>query len=113
MVLEAFADTKKSHVEAQSIASHRRFIRVELPKQDETTATRETIDSFESAWAAGVTRRLELVPGKEALKIVNQHFQNRYGVTVTPAGIIDGMRVDDVAAEMHALLKRLADFVAP
>ena len=112
-VLEAFADTKKSHVEAQSIASHRRFIRVELPKQDETTATRETIDSFESAWAAGVTRRLELVPGKEALKIVNQHFQSRYGVTVTAAGIIDAMRVDEVAAEMHALLKRLADFVAP
>ena len=111
-ILETFTDGQKSHIEAQFIDSYRRFLRGSSSKQDEATTTREAIEAFESAWATGAARRLELVPGKEALTEVNRHLQRHYGVNVTAAGIISAMHGNEVPTEMRELLNGLAAFVA-
>ena len=112
MVLDTFVDGKKSDIEAQFVEVHRRFVRASSNKQDGSKATRDAIEAFHSSWDAGVTRRLELVPGKQALKAVNRHLEKRYGVHVTASGIIDAMHVNEVPTEMRTLLNRLAAFVA-
>ena len=111
-VLDAFVASKKSDIETQFIESHRHFMRGSSKKQNGTKATRDAIEAFHSAWAAGAARRLELAPGKEALKAVNRHLQEHYGINVTAAGIIRAMHTDEIPTEMRKLLNELAAFVA-
>jgi len=53
-----------------------------------------------------------VIPGKDALRTVNQYLQDQYGINVTPAGIVDAMRRDEVPAEMVELIRHIADFAA-
>jgi hypothetical protein len=51
-----------------------------------------------------------MVPGKDALSGVNEHLQEKYGVTVTPTAIIDAMNNDEVPREIESLLDLLEAF---
>ena len=111
-ILDAFAEEKKSYVMSQIIKSRRRFVRESTPHEDEATTHQAALEAFESDWAEGARRRMELVPAKAALSAVNQHLQERFGLSVTAAGIINAMRVDEIPTEMRKLLDGLAEFVA-
>ena len=111
-ILEAFAEEKKSYVTSQFIASRRRFVRGSTPGVGEATTNQAALEEFDADWADGPRRRLDLVPAKDALSAINQHLQERYGVSVTTAGIIDATRVDEIPSGMRDLLGRLAEFAA-
>ena len=67
------------------------------------------LDEFEARWL-GAGGPLELVPGKEALTAINNHAEGKYGVSVTPSGIIDAMQLPEMPEEMVKLTKLLARF---
>ena len=96
---------------SQYLASCRRFAKQTIPGQDEATTDRAALEEFEADWASPA-RRLQLIPAKEALSTVNRHLQEGYNVSVTPAAIVDAMRVDEIPSEIRNLLDTLAKFAA-
>lgn len=111
-ILEAFGEEQKNYVISQVIASRRRFVRESHLREDESTTNQAALEAFESEWAKGPNRRLELVPGKAALSAVNRHLQTKYRISVTPAGIIAATDEDEIPTEMRNLLNELAGFAA-
>ena len=111
-VLDAFAEEMRSYLVAQFVASRRYFVRQSTPGEAEATTNQAAIEAFESDWAEGPQRRLQLVPAKQALSEVNQHLQTQYGVSVTAAAIVDAMHTDEIPCQLGDLLTKLAMFAA-
>ena len=55
-------------------------------------------------------RRLQLIPGKEALAYVNEHLQATYGVSLTPTAIINAMEISEVPLAVKTLINRIEEF---
>ena len=111
-ILDAFAEDQKSYITSQFIESRRRFVRESVPGEAEASTNQAALEAFEVNWAQGASRRFELVPAKAALSKINQHLQTRYGISVTAAGIISALHVDEIPSEMRELLCRLTEFAA-
>ena len=108
--LNVFAEKKKSYVMSQYIAARWRFDRRSKPGINEATTNQAALEEFEADWAKGPSRRLELIPAKNALSAVNEHLQASYGVNVTFSGIINALRMKEIPAEMRGLLTKIAKF---
>lgn len=108
-VLQAYAEDRKSYVMSRYLACRRRFERALGASRDEATANQAALEEFESEWA-DERRRLELVPGKDALTLLNTRLQELYAVSITPSGIIDAMATSEVPDRMKQLLEQLARF---
>jgi hypothetical protein len=111
-ILDEFATQKKSYVMSQYLAERRRFERVHSPAMHETTINEVVLNEFEENWK-DPSKRLALVPGKEAISHLNQHLQDEYGISLTPTSIIDAMWIDEIPVEIHKLLRDLSEFSAP
>jgi energy-coupling factor transporter ATP-binding protein EcfA2 len=111
-ILDSFASQKKSYVVSQYLAERRRFERVHSPTMHEATINEVALDEFEESWKI-VSKRLDIIPGKEAMSFLNQHLQDEYGVSLTPTAIIDAMRTDEVPAEIQKLVRDLSKFSSP
>jgi energy-coupling factor transporter ATP-binding protein EcfA2 len=109
--LLAFSESKKSYVASQFLTERRRFERAHAPGRHEARVNELALDAFEKEWA-DPELRLGLVPGKEAVGWVNTNAQDRYGVSVTAAAIIDAMQTDEIPSEMHTLVEMLSEFSA-
>jgi hypothetical protein len=107
-ILDEITANLKSYVQAQSLASRRRFERGNSPALDETTVTEAGIRDFENRWLH-LDSRLEIVPGKDVLAAVNSKLQEEYRVSITPTGIIDAMTDDEIPGEMRDLVQYIAD----
>lgn len=108
--LNVFAEQKKSYVMSQYIAARWRFGRRSKPGINEATTNQAALEEFETDWAKGPGRRLELIPAKDALSTVNEHLQENYSVNVTFSGIIDALRVGEIPAEMRNLVHKISKF---
>lgn len=108
-LLEAFAAERKSYVMSQYLATRRRFERGKAPSREEAVANQLALEEFEQEWATG-NRKFELVPGKEGLAYINTALQEEYGISITPTGIVDAMRSEEVPLGMRSLLNDLAAF---
>jgi len=64
---------------------------------------------LEGCWATEHERR-KVIPGKDALSNFNRYLQSEFDVSITPTGIVDAMRVDEVPAEVRALLADISRF---
>ncbi len=111
-VLEDFAEDRRSHVMSQHLASRRRFARLAASGEDEATTGRAAIDEFFADWAKSPERRLELIPGKEALAAVNRHLQEHHQISVTITGIVSAIKNNEIPKEVRELLDALAKFAA-
>uniref|UniRef100_Q07MU5 ATPase AAA-type core domain-containing protein n=1 Tax=Rhodopseudomonas palustris (strain BisA53) TaxID=316055 RepID=Q07MU5_RHOP5 len=108
-VLEEFAQHKKSYVQAQYLTKRRAFERGRASIINETTFSEVVLNEFEELWnSSGI--RLRIIPGKDALAIVNRYLQEEFGVSVTATSIVEAMRVEEVPSEMSALLGELSLF---
>jgi energy-coupling factor transporter ATP-binding protein EcfA2 len=107
--LNDFAEKKRTYVIGQYIAERRRFERARSSQLDDATISEAAIREFESCWAT-TNSRLEVMPGKEALREFNQYLQEQFGINITPGSIIDAMRREEVPQEMVALLEHIKDF---
>ena len=111
-LLDDFATQKKSYVVSQYLAERRRFERVHSPATHEATINEAALNEFEEIWNV-TSRRLAVIPGKDAISFVNQHLQDEYGVSLTPTAIIDAMKIDEIPIEIRDLIHGLSMFSAP
>ena len=108
-ILNKFATDRKSSVQAQFLSNHRKFARSEGTKADDAQIDSESLEKFGELWS-NEAERYKLIPGKEAVSVINVHLQETYGVSVTPVAIIDAMHVDEIPSEMRELVDKLVSF---
>jgi len=108
-VLDLFAEDRKNYVASQTIASSKRFERDRGNNTFEETLIEREMAAFDAVWR-DKSERLRVIPGKEAFSAVNLALQNQLGVSVTPAGVIEAMRVTEVPAKMVELVEKLVSF---
>jgi energy-coupling factor transporter ATP-binding protein EcfA2 len=108
-VLQDFAEEKRTYVMSQCVAHRRSFQGRVAPAMDEATVTELALAEFDSRWNDD-DRRLATLPGKAAFSRLNEHLQQEFGITVTPTGIIDAMKADEVPAELKRLIGDLDAF---
>ena len=77
----------------------------------EATINEAGLTEFEGHWVDSPSR-LQMIPGKEALRTINQHLQDQLGITVTATAIIDAVAVQVVPAEMRNLIESLGQFAS-
>jgi AAA15 family ATPase/GTPase len=102
-LLEEFASDKKEYVMAQYLAARRIFERTTDKRTHEATYNESALREFTACWQ-GFDSRMSLIPGKEAISHINQHFQSKYSISVTPSAIIDAMHLDEVPSEVRELI---------
>ena len=100
---------QKSSVTAKFLSNHRKFARSEGIKADDAQIYAESLEKFEVLWS-DPGERYKLIPGKEAISAVNAHLQETYGVSITPAAIVNAMHVEEIPLEMRKLVDGLASF---
>jgi hypothetical protein len=107
--LNNFAEGRRTYVIGQYIAERRRFERARSSPLAEATINEAAITEFESCWAT-VSSRLEVIPGKDALREFNQYLREQFGINVTPGSIVDAMKREEVPHKMVTLIERIRDF---
>lgn len=107
--LEKFAQEKRAYVFSQFLSEARSFGRRSSPGKHETEISEAVLKSLEVQWESP-DMRWSLIPGKEALSFLNESLQKQFGVSVTPAAIIDAMTVAEIPAEMSELVRILGEF---
>jgi hypothetical protein len=109
--LNTFCDDRKSYIQAQYLATRRRFEKGGASSVNDATFNEEVLVEFEKLWKTDKSRLL-IAPGKEALGAINKYLQDAYGVNITPTSIVDAMKVEEVPEEMHSLVSRIGEFAA-
>lgn len=107
--LDEFSNAKKAYVASQLLAERRRFERAIGSGLHDAQIGEVALSEFEKKWALSEAR-LCMIPGKEALAFVNSEIQKKYGVSLTPTGIIDAMEVDEIPLEIRDLISALRGF---
>lgn len=74
--------------------------------KDGATLAKEALDIFFKKWSA-LNERMEIVCGKSVLKEFRSYASNAWGISLTDFKIIDEFRVDEVPADLHALISGL------
>lgn len=108
-ILETLSDPMKHKVSAQFLARRSTYERAKAPGLDAATITQRLLEEFETVWQQWEQRR-RVLPGKELLSSLNRYTQERCKITLTSTAIIDSMHVDEVPAEITALIQDLDAF---
>lgn len=104
-----FAQAKKSYVFSQCLSNSRQFTRNTSAHVNDTTIMERGLRDLECRWMDPEVR-LSMIPGKEALRAFNEYLQTNFDLSLTPAGIIDAMQLDEIPKEMTALVAEIASF---
>jgi hypothetical protein len=96
---------------SQYLADRRRFERAHSSTLHEATINEAALNEFEERWKDPHVR-LKIIPGKEALSMINQTLQADYNVSITPTSIIDAMLTEEVHTEMKILVKGISHFAS-
>jgi hypothetical protein len=108
-VLERIMEPFRTLVLSQLLARRTEYLRRKGSKLDSATITQTIVSQFESEWTL-FERRVEMVPGKEVLRIVRDEIQVKYAVTLTNYRIIESLRRGEVPSDLVTLLTQLEDF---
>lgn len=108
-ILERLTDSLKSKIQSQFLSKRAAFEKTKSSGLDQATITEKLLDEFNDIWRE-LSKRLEIVPGKELLAKLNQYLQATYKVTLTALGIISAMRQDEVPEEILTLMEGLGNF---
>jgi energy-coupling factor transporter ATP-binding protein EcfA2 len=111
VVLDEFVNSKKAYVVGQLIAKSQAFAKATNPKLDNATINEAAITFADLVWQ-NPQGRLAVIPGKEAFSAVNRKLQSDFGVSVTPAAVIEAMRDDEIPQDVHQLVQAVRDFIA-
>jgi hypothetical protein len=57
-----------------------------------------------------LSRRLEIIPGKDVLSEFRAQIQEIYGISLSDSRIIDAMRREDIPDDLIGLLHKLETF---
>ncbi|PZO04112.1 MAG: hypothetical protein DCF30_01650 [Hyphomicrobiales bacterium] len=76
---------------------------------DKSQIYKDAIGPFEARWAT-IEDRMQIVPGKETLRLFRERTQETFGVTLTNARVIDAMHRQDFPSDLVDLLTSLDGF---
>ncbi|EAS49232.1 conserved hypothetical protein [Aurantimonas manganoxydans SI85-9A1] len=107
--LEQYAKEKRHYVVAQRLAAAKKFDRESRLRTYEEKINERELRKIDQTWEA-LDGRLSLIGGKEAFSFVTKEIQERLGVSITPASVIDAMRIEEVPDEMMSLVSKIAEF---
>ncbi|MBP1858196.1 ATP-dependent nuclease [Rhizobium herbae] len=107
--LISFCEESKSYISAQYITSRTRFDKEHRSGSNEAKLAEIALTKFEADWKS-TESRLRVVPGKDALSVINKYIGSSLGISITETGIIDAMQVHEVPAEMVQLIQNLEEF---
>jgi putative AbiEii toxin of type IV toxin-antitoxin system len=110
-LFDDFANNKRLYVTTQYLDHRKRFMRAKNVGVHEATINEVGLTEFEGHWVDSPSR-LQMIPGKEALRTINQHLEDQLGITVTATAIIDAMTVQEAPAEMRNLIESLGQFAS-
>jgi hypothetical protein len=110
-LLEELTKGYKSRVTAQLISNRRRFQRANSPKTDDAVVTQQALQEMDDSWTHLATR-LAVLPGKEFLSGINQKLQEKYQINITPTGIIDCMKPEEIPAEIVGIIRQINSVVS-
>ncbi len=113
LLLEKFAEKNKNYIMSQYTSQRRKFERQIGSKKHDATIDHLALKEFEVIWSESASRRLGLVPAKDALSAVNQYLQRKYKISVTQLGIVDAVRSTEIPDDLKKLLENLSEFTAP
>ncbi|MGH8807326.1 MAG: hypothetical protein ACREX0_05545, partial [Noviherbaspirillum sp.] len=77
--------------------------------KDTATLSAEAIGRFEKKWA-DLSTRMEIVPGKQVLKLLRSYVDEKWGITLTDVKIIDEFHHDEIPHDLTRLLHRLEQY---
>jgi len=109
-LLNDFSNDIKTYVQGQFVENRLRFER--SSGEADSVITELALKEFEQCWE-DQTGRLMVIPGKEALRHINQSLQQNYGISLTPTSIIDAMKTDEIPDEINQLIRTIAAFSQP
>lgn len=107
-LLDRISSKLLSPTQAQYIAKRNQYLTKKTGK-DPATITTETIDDFNKKWT-DINSRMEIVPGKEILRLLREEVQLLYSINLTDFRIIDEFKVDEVPKDLFDLLYFMEEF---
>lgn len=105
--LEEITDSLKVDSQSQYIA--KRISYHQGKGLDTGTISRQAIEAFESKWA-DINHRMEIVPGKTALRLLRGAVQEDYKVNLTDFQIIDEFTSEEIPVDLLQLIDQLEAF---
>ncbi|WP_287596757.1 ATP-binding protein [Thermomonas sp.] len=102
-------DSMKSRVMSQHLPRGIDYLKAQNPSLDKSTLTQRVLEALERNWADPL-KRIDLVPGKDVLAVLNSKLQEQCGFSITPASIVSDMRVDEVPADIRELIEGIDRF---
>ncbi|HET6495882.1 MAG TPA: hypothetical protein VFH61_11020 [Thermoleophilia bacterium] len=97
----------RDDVQSQLIARRTTYLRT--TGRDIADLTRETLAALSGKWDA-LDTRLELVPGKEVLRLFRDRIQQSSGLAISEARIVDAIHRDEIPQELVELVVRVDAF---
>lgn len=106
-LLDNITQPLKGEVLSQLMARRHDYLRP--TGVDPSQLYKDVLGVFDSRWAT-LDTRIELVPGKEVLRVFRQRVQDDYGVTLTEARIAESLNKEDIPTDMRRLIDELEKF---
>lgn len=103
-LLRELSDPMKDEIQSQIIARRTSYLRAS--GKDLADITRETLAWFSPRWD-DMRSRLDLLPGKDVLRLFREKIQSILGVSLTDARIVESMRREQVPPDLVRLLHDL------
>jgi hypothetical protein len=107
-ILDLVTSPLKTPVGGQYVARYAQFEMNRRKGVDPATVAAEAMERFEKGWQKLETR-LNLVPGKDVLSLLNQHLQAEYQISIAPLQIVGEFDEADIPKEMLVLVRRLEE----
>lgn len=106
-ILERVTEPLKIDIQAQYVAKRSQYLNGS--KRDPATINAETMSIFEKKWK-DIESRMEIVPGKDVLRMLRAEIQSRYSVNLTDYKIVEEFNASDIPDDLRDLLFRLDRF---
>ena len=106
-ILERITELEKTNIQSQYIAKRIDFLK--KSGKDISTITTEAIRIFEKKWQT-LDERMEIVPGKQTLRMLRNEIQNLYSINLTDIKIIDEFKAKEIPEDLTLLIKNLEEF---
>ncbi len=107
-IIEKITEPLKIGIQAQYVAKRSQFF-LRNSGLDPATINIETMEIFERKWK-NINTRMEIVPGKDVLRMLRSEIQTIYSVNLTDFRIIDEFSTSEIPDDLRDLLFSLDKF---
>ena len=76
---------------------------------DPGTVARDATLDFQAKWN-DLESRLRVVPGKQVLRRVREHLQEKYGISLTTRMLVNELLADEIPGDLRDTLHQIEDF---